>query len=145
MLTTPSSLETAHFIRALDRVLGALLYLSVLGVRGGPGVVALLGHAALTDHWSALTLLHHGADLHPPLHSSTSRHQQLSNILVAWPRQQQPSYLLASLPCCGSLRPAASSRRGPASASAAAPPAAGPAAGGVQLQGAAGVQNRVSV
>ena len=50
--------------------------------------------------------------LHPPLHSSTSRHQQLSNILVAWPRQQQPSYLLASLPCCGSLRPAASSRRG---------------------------------
>lgn len=29
---------------------GALLYLSVLGVRGGPGVVALLGHAALTDH-----------------------------------------------------------------------------------------------
>ena len=66
----------------------------------------------VTDHWSALTLLHHGAGLHPPLQSSTSRHQQLSNILVAWPRQQQPSYLLASLPCCGSLRPAASSRRG---------------------------------
>ena len=81
LLTTPSLLETAHLIRALDRVLGALLYLSVLGVRGGPGVVALLGHAALTDHWSALTLLHHGAVSALPC---TPPHPATSNCQIFW-------------------------------------------------------------